>query len=237
MKSFIWGMTCAALLFAVAASAAAPSGSGNTVGLISKVIQDVSHKQIDKDWQKAQKGEPLVSGDRVKTGERSIAIIKFLDNSLVRVRELSEFTISGTLDGGAFLKSVDLQNGVVGFSIQKQKSARRVPLLFPHFGGLHPRDRRAVHDLAILRHTHRHRGNRLVYQQSVRAVRGRPLRIHRNIQSRRQPAEPSCHAGRTRWPPRRQRATGRSRSWSSTCVITRERARSFTSTSKNNLRS
>jgi hypothetical protein len=121
MKSFIWGITSAALLFAVAASAAAPSGSGNTVGLISKVIQDVSHKQVNQDWQKAQKGEPLVSGDRVKTGERSIAIIKFLDNSLVRVRELSELTVSGSLDGGAFLKSVDLQNGVVGFNIQKQR--------------------------------------------------------------------------------------------------------------------
>ncbi len=121
MKTFIWGTICAALIIAVAASAAAPSGSGNTVGLISKVIQDVSHKQIDKDWEKAQKGEALVSGDRVKTGERSIAIIKFLDNSLVRVRELSELTVSGKMDGGAFLKSVDLQNGVVGFSIQKQR--------------------------------------------------------------------------------------------------------------------
>jgi hypothetical protein len=121
MKSFIWGMTCAALLNAATASAAAPSGSGNTVGLISKVIQDVTLKQVDKDWQKAEKGEPLASGDRVKTGERSIAIIKFLDNSLVRVRELSELAISGTLKGGAFLKSVDLQNGVVGFSIQKQR--------------------------------------------------------------------------------------------------------------------
>jgi hypothetical protein len=121
MKSFVWGTICATLLVVVAASAAAPSGSGNTVGLISKVIQDVSHKQADKDWEKALKGEPLVSGDRVKTGERSIAIIKFLDNSLVRVRELSELTVSGTLNGGAFLKSVDLQNGVVGFNIQKQK--------------------------------------------------------------------------------------------------------------------
>jgi hypothetical protein len=120
MKSFIWGMMCAAIFLADAASAAAPSGSGNTVGLISKVIQDVSRKQVDKDWQKAQKGEPLVSGDRIKTGERSIAIIKFLDNSLVRVRELSELTVSGKMEGSAFLKSVDLQNGVVGFTIQKQ---------------------------------------------------------------------------------------------------------------------
>lgn len=121
MKTFIWGTMCAVLVVTVAASAAAPTGSGKTVGLISKVIQDVSHRQIDKDWQKAQKGEPLVSGDAVKTGERSIAIIKFLDNSLVRVRELSELTVSGRMDGSAFLKSVDLQNGVVGFSIQKQR--------------------------------------------------------------------------------------------------------------------
>jgi hypothetical protein len=120
MKSFVWGLICATLISAVAL-AADPAGSGNTVGLISKVIQDVSHKQVDKDWQKALKGEPLVSGDAIKTGERSIAIIKFMDNSLVRVRELSELTVSGKVDGSAFLKSVDLQNGVVGFSIQKQR--------------------------------------------------------------------------------------------------------------------
>jgi hypothetical protein len=121
MKSFIWGTICATLILSLAASAATPPGSGSTVGLISKVIQDVSHKQGEKDWQKAQKGETLTSGDRVKTGERSIAIIKFMDNSLVRVRELSELSVSGTVKSGSFLKSVDLQNGVVGFSIQKQR--------------------------------------------------------------------------------------------------------------------
>jgi hypothetical protein len=122
MKSFIWGLTCAAVMTAGAGpSAAVPAGSGATVGLISKVIQDVTHKQVDTDWQKAKKGEPLVAGDRVKTGEKSIAILKFLDNSLVRVRELSELSVNGKLEGNAFLKSVDLQNGVVGFSIQKQR--------------------------------------------------------------------------------------------------------------------
>ena len=127
MKSFIWGLTCAAVMTAGAgASAAVPAGSGATVGLISKVIQDVTHKQSNADWQKAKKGEPLTAGDRVKTGEKSIAILKFLDNSLVRVRELSELPIIAqmtiqqdvkTIFGTApetFTKKLDELGAVVG---------------------------------------------------------------------------------------------------------------------------
>lgn len=103
--------------FALPLYAAAP---GVTVGLLSKVIANVMKKQNDRDWSKAARGDALEAGDRVKTGEKSMAIIKFMDNSIVRVRPLSEVIVNGTLSGTNFSKSLDVRSGVIGFSIQKQ---------------------------------------------------------------------------------------------------------------------
>ena len=52
----------------------------SSVAVVSKVILDVQHKEIDKSWEQARRGETLASGDRVKTGEKSIAVVKFKDN-------------------------------------------------------------------------------------------------------------------------------------------------------------
>jgi hypothetical protein len=40
----------------------------------------------------------------------------------VRVRELSELTVTAELKGTAFSKSVNLEQGVVGFNVQKQRT-------------------------------------------------------------------------------------------------------------------
>ena len=96
-------------------SAAAP------VGLLSKVIADVARKETGKEWQAAHKGEMLSAGDRVRTGERSVAVIKFIDNSLIRVREHTEVLIHGSMSGSTFSKSVEVQMGVIGFTVQKQR--------------------------------------------------------------------------------------------------------------------
>ncbi len=104
----------------VAAAAVPPAES--PVALVSKVVLDVTRKEAFKDWQIARRGETLSSGDRVKTGEKSVAVIKFKDNSMVRVRELSELTVTGTTNGSSFSKSVNVESGVVGFNIKKQRS-------------------------------------------------------------------------------------------------------------------
>ncbi len=109
------------ILVALLASTAVFAGERAAVGLVSKVVYDVTHKELDSDWQKAVRGEPLASGDRVRTGDRSLAVIKFKDNSLVRVRERSELTVSGDQSGRAFSKEVRIDKGVVGFTIQKQR--------------------------------------------------------------------------------------------------------------------
>lgn len=94
----------------------------SSVALVCKVVRDVSCKEALKDWQIATPGVTLSSGDRVKTGENSVAVIKFKDNSLVLVLERSVFTVTGTTKGSLFSKSVNVENGAVGFNIKKQRS-------------------------------------------------------------------------------------------------------------------
>ena len=91
------------------------------VALVSKVVLDVALKESGKEWQQAKRGEMLVSGDKVKTGEKSLAIIKFKDNSFLRVRENTELSVTGEMKGNSFSKSVDVRSGAVGFNIQKQE--------------------------------------------------------------------------------------------------------------------
>jgi len=110
--------SAAALLLAVPSPLRAQTAS---VGLFSKVILDVNRKAGALEWAKAERGQTLASGDRVRTGERSLAIIKFKDNSLLRVRESSELTLQGETKNRSFSKSVTVEKGVVGFNIQKQQ--------------------------------------------------------------------------------------------------------------------
>lgn len=101
------------------------------VALVSKVVLDVTRKQASREWQIARRGETLSSGDRVKTGKNSAAVIKFKDHSLVRVRERSEVAVMGTTKKSLFSKSVNLDNGAVEFSIKKQKSDEEFRITSP----------------------------------------------------------------------------------------------------------
>lgn len=96
-----------------------PSEQG--IGLLSKVVVDVTRKPVNEEWAKAVRGQTLDSGDMVKTGEKSLAVVKFKDNSLLRIRELSLVTLTGTSSAGAFSKQVQMGGGAIGFSVQKQR--------------------------------------------------------------------------------------------------------------------
>ena len=75
-------MPLSGLLLAVwtfPAQAVTPPPANPSVAVVSKAIADVTRKQGKKEWSQAKIGEPLVSGDRLRTGQRSIAIIKFKD--------------------------------------------------------------------------------------------------------------------------------------------------------------
>lgn len=114
-------MKSSLLVVLVLSAGVACSQDRPSVGLVSKVVLDVTRKEPDQEWVKALRGVPLASGDRVKTGERSLAVIKFKDNSLVRVRERSELAVTGDILNRAFSKDVRIDKGAVGFTIQKQR--------------------------------------------------------------------------------------------------------------------
>jgi hypothetical protein len=122
MRCLLLILTAAALLAGgVISGAMAPAVAAEpAIALVSKVILDVKRKEASKDWIVAKRGETLASGDMIRTGDKSVAIIKFKDNSLVRVREKSEVTVTGTTTGSAFSKSIDLLRGTIGFNVKKQ---------------------------------------------------------------------------------------------------------------------
>lgn len=90
-----------------------------TLALIMKVIPDVSKRIGSSDWSAAGKSDQLAAGDQVKTGKSALAVLKFLDKSIVRLREQSQVTI-GSDAAGKFTKVVQLNGGAVGFDIKKQ---------------------------------------------------------------------------------------------------------------------
>ena len=111
---------CCALIVADAM----PSFAGDppAVALVTKTIQVVSKKTPATEWSKAAKGDPLGSGDQVQTGVKSLAVVKFIDNSIVRVREQSELTITGESSTPRSLsKEVRMSQGVLGFDVKKQQ--------------------------------------------------------------------------------------------------------------------
>jgi len=98
-----------------------PAVAGDkSIALAVKVIRDVSTKTETIDWTQTKKGDLIYSGDHVRTGDRSIAIVKFTDNSILRVREQSELQIIGEQKDSVLQKNVHLTKGQFSFDIQKQ---------------------------------------------------------------------------------------------------------------------
>lgn len=102
-----------------------------SIAMVFKIVQDVSKKTSTIEWTKALKGEQLSNGDQVKTGKQSLAIVKFLDNSILRVREQSLLTVSGEGSRGSLVKTILLNEGAFGFDIKKQKQNEQFRLTSP----------------------------------------------------------------------------------------------------------
>src|SRR5260221_5625498 len=114
-----WTVLASCFLFLAGAGTGEAQNQG-PLALIMKVIPQVSKRSSVKDWSDAVKGDALGTGDRVRTAKSSLAIIKFRDRSIVRLREQSELTLDGQLLEGKVTKTVQLSKGGFGFEIQKQ---------------------------------------------------------------------------------------------------------------------
>lgn len=95
------------------------------IAIIMKIIkEDVQRRTPTTEWQKAQRGDRLASKDNLRTGPNAFAIVKFNDNTLLKVRPNSEITISGEIAGNVFSKSVDLSRGGTDFDVNKQEKEK-----------------------------------------------------------------------------------------------------------------
>jgi hypothetical protein len=131
MKTVRW--TLAALLLGIPTlfPALAQNAGEKAIGLVSKVVLDVTRRAESPDWNAARRGDILDAGNTLRTGERSLAVVKLKDNSLLRVREQTVVTFSGTSGSGGFQKGAELQGGVVGFNITKQRPGEEFRFLSP----------------------------------------------------------------------------------------------------------
>jgi hypothetical protein len=90
------------------------------VAVIMKTISDVKYKKTNTDWNGAKVGIPLSTNDEIKTGGKSLALIKFTDNSIIRVRENSSLKIYADKNKGDLSKNTYIDKGKVGFQVTKQ---------------------------------------------------------------------------------------------------------------------
>jgi ferric-dicitrate binding protein FerR (iron transport regulator) len=118
MKKQYTFATAIGLCALLAVSLTDSSGASNTtIAFFAKIIPMVSHKAVSADWVEAKGTDVIQYGDKVRTSEKALAIIKFVDKSIVKLREKSELTVTGDQTK----KDVLLHEGVIGFSIGKQE--------------------------------------------------------------------------------------------------------------------
>ncbi|MDE3057660.1 MAG: FecR domain-containing protein [Bacteroidota bacterium] len=95
------------------------------IATVFKPVGTVEYQAEGKNWTKATPAIPLYPGDRVRTGERSFVIIKFLENSILRVQEKSEIRINGEISADKeFSKNVYVRQGQLGFNVQKHPNEK-----------------------------------------------------------------------------------------------------------------
>ncbi len=91
-----------------------------TAAIVTKVIQDVKHKTVDSDWIQTKPLTQLKSNDLLNTGKRSVAVLKFVDGSILRVRENTTIMIFADKKEKGLVKNTKLENGKIVFDVNKQ---------------------------------------------------------------------------------------------------------------------
>jgi len=91
---------------------------------IVKVVKDVERRaSTTSGWSKAMLLSELKAGYEVRTQDKSFAMIKFADESTVRLREKSIITIQGEVSGNKILnRDVFIERGRAVFNIKKQET-------------------------------------------------------------------------------------------------------------------
>lgn len=100
--------------------------SKKALGVVRKAINKVEKKEPESEWMKADKGTPLFTKDHMRTGKKSVAIVKFTDNSFLRVLENSELILLGEKTSRQSLSNLKILKGFFGFDIIKQQNEQYI---------------------------------------------------------------------------------------------------------------
>lgn len=92
------------------------------LAVVTKVVNLVDKKQPESDWMKALKGDALFRGEHLRTGMKSVAIIKFTDRSMMRILENSELIMIGEKQKKDIKNKFDILRGAVGFEVSKRQN-------------------------------------------------------------------------------------------------------------------
>ena len=95
-----------------------------TIALVNRVVEVVERRTNGVEWTNAKIGDLLTSGDVVKTGPQSFSLIRFYDNSLLRIQELSEVTIYSDRDKNHYHRHIEVGKGAIGFDVRKEERDR-----------------------------------------------------------------------------------------------------------------
>jgi hypothetical protein len=94
------------------------------LGIFLKVVNSVDKKSDKSDWNKAATSDPIYAADRVRTKEKSVAIIKFTkDGSRLRLLQNSELIMRADKDTRTRDNSIENQ-GTIGFEIEKLQNEK-----------------------------------------------------------------------------------------------------------------
>lgn len=95
------------------------------IALIYKPVGSVEYLKEGSKWTKAAPATPLLSGDQVRTGAKSFVVVKFIENSILRLQENSQITIRAELtDNKEFSKNVNLDHGALTFDVKKRDNEK-----------------------------------------------------------------------------------------------------------------
>ena len=95
------------------------------IALIYKPVGSVEYLKEGGKWTKAAPATPLLSGDQVRTGAKSFVVVKFIENSILRLQENSQITIRAELtDNKEFSKNVNLDHGALTFDVKKRENEK-----------------------------------------------------------------------------------------------------------------
>jgi|GEM_PF-64120 len=124
MRRLIWTVLGLPLLMALVGPAESVAQEGRIVAVVLKVKNDVRQRPSgDVQWGPARKGQPLVAGHEVRTGEDSFCALVFQDDqSLLKITSNTEVTLK-TEDAGAgrFSKRVWVGVGGIWAKVSQQE--------------------------------------------------------------------------------------------------------------------